>query len=472
MDAFMRESDAFAWYMERDPILRSTVVAVAWLDRCPDWDVLRAKLDRATRLVPLFRKRIVELPQWLATPRWSVDDAFDLSWHLRRIELPAPRTPAAVVEFARRQAMTGFDHARPLWEFTLIDHLDGDQAALVMKVHHSLTDGLGGMELALLLFDTEPDAAPSTDLPEGPARERLDPAAIVGESLARVGGRLAGFVRKQARAAVPSVLHTTIHPLTSLEDALETGRSIYRAMAPARETLSPIMKRRGLGRELDVVEVGVEDLRRAASTVGGTLNDGFMAAVTGGLRRYHERHGAAVEALRVMLPISIRTNDDPIGGNRITLMRFAASVSDPRPERRVADLHRQCLQARRERSIAFTNGIAGTLNLLPARAVRDILKHVDFLASDVPGFSFPVYLAGARLERYVAFGPTIGSSVNLTLLSYNGTCHIGVNLDSAAIPDHGVFVDCMRQGFDEVLALGGEHEPARLPLHHAATLAG
>jgi diacylglycerol O-acyltransferase / wax synthase len=471
MDAFMRESDAFAWYMEKDPVLRSTVVVVAWLEHSPGWDVLCAKVDRATRLVPLFRMRVVELPEWLATPRWSVDHEFDLSWHLRRIEVPDPRTFATVVDFARRQAMTAFDHSRPLWELTLIEHLAHDEAALVMKVHHSLTDGLGGMELARLLFDTEPGATPPAELPKEPADERLDPLTLAWESLARVGGRLAGYVAQRARAAVPSTLRAAIHPMTSLGETVETWRSIIRTVAPVRETLSPIMKARGLGRHLDVVEVGLEDLKRAAASAGGTINDGFMAAVTGGLRRYHERHGAPVEALRVTLPISIRTVDDPMGGNRITLMRFVAPVSDPSPEHRLVDLHRLCRRARSERSLAFTNAIAGTLNLLPAGAVRGILKQVDFLASDVPGFAFPVYLAGARLERYVAFGPTIGSSVNLTLLSYNGRCDVGVTVDTAAIPDHGVFIDCLREGFEEVLALGGDHDPARKPLHEPAVIA-
>ena len=93
-----------------------------------------------------------------------------------------------------------------------------------------------------------------------------------------------------------------------------------------------------------------------------------------------------------------------------------------------------------------------------------MLKHVDFLASDVPGFTFPVYLAGARLERYVAFGPTIGSSANLTLLSYDGTCGIGVTIDTAAVPDADVLVDCLRDGFEEVLALGGSHDSVRMPM--------
>ena len=168
------------------------------------------------------------------------------------------------------------------------------------------------------------------------------------------------------------------------------------------------MKERSQARHLEMLEVQLADLKRAAAAAGGTVNDGFMAAVTGGLRRYHERHGAPVDELRVTMPISIRTPDDPIGGNRITLIRFPVPVSDPDPASRIREMNRRCRAAREERSLPYTDAIAASLNLLPPGVVGSMLKHVDFVASDVPGFPFPVYLAGSRVERYVAFGPTIG----------------------------------------------------------------
>ena len=161
MGAFMRDTDAFTWYMERDPILRSTVVVVAWLASSPDWDVLVANVDRATRLVPMLRHRVLEPPARLATPRWTVDDRFDLTWHLRRIDSPAPHSPETVVALARNAAMTAFDRSYPLWEFTLVERLEGDRAALVMKLHHSLTDWHRGhaTRAVALRRRTQPDAS-------------------------------------------------------------------------------------------------------------------------------------------------------------------------------------------------------------------------------------------------------------------------------------------------------------------------
>ena len=235
-------------------------------------------------------------------------------------------------------------------------------------------------------------------------------------------------------------------------------------MAPVSATLSPVMRRRGLLRHFEVAEMQLHDLKRAAAAAGGRINDGFIAGVTGGLRRYHERHAASVDQLRVTLPISIRTPEDPLGGNRLTLIRFAVPVAQTDPAARIRELATLCRAAQDERSLKYTDGIAATLNLLPRRVIGGMLKHIDFLASNIPGFTFPVYLAGVRIERLVTFGPTTGTAANFTLMSYDGTCSVGINIDTEAVPDPHVLIECVREGFEEVLSLGGAHDHVGLPL--------
>lgn len=449
----MRGSDAFAWYMEHDPMLRSTIVAISWLDRAPDWDRLVTRIDRATRLVPMFRQRIVVPPLRLATPRFTTDPDFDLAWHLRRVEAPAPKTRETVMAVARQEAMDDFDRARPLWRFTVVEGLDGGEAALVMKIHHSLTDGIGGIQLAMLVVDFERDAT-DPPLPEAPAAGRFTGPAVLVDAVLTDLEQAGELAWRQARAALPTLATLARHPLGSARRFLTTVGSVGRMVAPVTETLSPLMTQRSLRRELAFLDVPTADLKRAAKTAGGTLNDAFMAGITGGLRRYHEVHGTTVGELRVTLPISLRAEDDPMGGNRITLMRFAVPVGDPDPVFRMRAIHRRCRDVRDEPAVPHTNGVATGLNLLPAAVIGGMLKHVDFLASNVPGIPVPVYLAGAQVTGYYAFGPTIGASVNVTLLSYAGVCNIGVNIDTAAVPDPDVLMRCLHEGFDEVVAVG------------------
>ena len=358
--------------------------------------------------------------------------------------------------------MSGFDVAHPPWEFTLVEHLDGGCAAFVMKLHHSLTDGIGGMQLLLTLFDTDSEGPTQGPLPVPPARSADGPAQLLAATLLHGGGRLLEFARHQATGAVPRLLRAGRHPVQRARYVIETTRSVGRTVAPVSHTLSPLMTARSLGRDLAMLEVGLGNLKKASAAAGGSVNDGFMAAVTGGLRRYHEHHGQPVDELRVTLPISTRTPDDPIGGNRITLERFAVPVAMRDPTARIRAIARRCRTARDERSVPYANTIAGALNLLPTGAVGTMLKHVDFLASNVPGFGCPLYLGGARVTAYIPFGPTIGAAVNVTLLSYNGTCGIGVTVDTAAVPDTDVFMTCLREGFDEVLALAPSGASAAL----------
>ncbi|MGZ4802890.1 MAG: wax ester/triacylglycerol synthase domain-containing protein, partial [Acidimicrobiia bacterium] len=172
-EAHVSEVDAFTMQLERDPLLRSTIVAVALYDRAPDWQILNDRIDRATRLSPTFREKLVASPWRLAPPRWVVDPDFDLSWHLRRVRVRESGGMAAVLTFARNAGMAAFDHDRPLWEFTLLEGLPEGRSALVMKVHHSLTDGIGGMELALQLFDLEVAPQRPGPMPDAPASEAI-----------------------------------------------------------------------------------------------------------------------------------------------------------------------------------------------------------------------------------------------------------------------------------------------------------
>jgi len=467
--AHMRDSDAFSWYMERDPLLRSTIVTVVVLDRVPDWDRLRERVERATHRLPMFRARVALPPLRLATPRWTEVADLDLDWHVRRARLPLPGGWPELMALASRKAVTAFDAARPLWEMTLVEGLPHGRAALVMVTHHALTDGIGGVHLAMELFDAEASPEPD-DRPVPPEHaEDLAGLRLAWESLEHDAGRLSHLARAFPRAGASAALATLRSPRGALTGTLRTARSIVRFVAPVTDTKSSVMRQRRLARSFHVVEVPLGDLARAAHLTGGHVNDAFLGAVTGGLRRYHERHGAEVDELRVTLPISLRRPGDAPGGNLITLVRLAVPAGLPDPVERMAAIRAVVEQWRVEPSLALTQPIAMALNLLPSRVVGSMLKHVDFLASNVPGFPIPIYLSGARVLGYYPFGPTIGAAINVTLLSYVDVCCIGVSCDTAAVPDPDVLVDCLREGFEEVLALAGEHLPVRLPLQEAAS---
>ncbi len=451
----MRGSDAFSWHMERDPVLRSTVVALLWLDRVPDWDVLAARIDRMSRVMTGLRQRVVEPLFPLTTPRWTYDAHFDLSWHRRRVCAPVPGTPAVVMELARQSAMDAFDRDRPLWQLTLVEGIQGGKAALVLKIHHSLSDGVGGMRMLGVLFDLEREPADLGEMPPAPAGETLGLRAVVGDAVGSVAGSTARLARQGGAAAIRALMHYARDPVGTVRGAAVMARSVYRTAGPILDTKSPLMRERAMTRHLATMEVSLAAMKKAAGIVGGTVNDAYLAAVTGGLGRYHERHGAAAESLRVVVPINIRGEEDANWGNRITLQRLTVPVGEPDPAARMRLLHRITGAARKEPSLPVTDTIARAITMLPAGYVGGVLKHIDFLASNVPGTPVPIYLAGSKVTGFFAFGPTIGSSFNITLLSRCGACDIGINIDTAAVPDPELLLECLRESFAEITALGG-----------------
>ena len=452
MTEFMRNSDAFTWAMESDPRLRSTVVTVVVLDRSPDWAEVRNRFDLISRKVPMLRQRVVPSPP-PAPPRWEDAPDFDLDFHMRRVTATAPGTFDTVLEMARVAAMEDFDRARPLWENTFIDGLENDGAAMILKFHHALTDGVGGIQIGMILFDLSevPEKhGPVAELPEVPP-----PAWLSGyRDTARYDARMVGNALMGTLKSAPKLISNGIRrPVQTASSAAEMAASVYRTVRPVNRTGSPLMKKRSLVRRLGVLEVPFPELRAAAHRSGGALNDAFVAGVAGGLRRYHEKRGVEVGDLHLTMPMSLREEGDEMGGNRITVMRFDVPAGVADPAQRIREIHERTSRVRHEKSLPYTQWIAGALNMMPRWYIGSILRHVDFLCSDVPGIPVPVFLGGARVLTQYAFGPTIGAAVNVTLLTYVDTCALGIDVDTGAIPDYDVFSESLAAGFDEVLAL-------------------
>jgi len=260
------------------------------------------------------------------------------------------------------------------------------------------------------------------------------------------------LARHQVASVVPNLLRAVRHPQQAAKEALATAASIGKVVAPTLTPKSGVMVGRMAMTNFRILEVPVDSLHAAAKRAGGRLNDAFLAGITSGLHLYHQHHGADVDELRVAMPVSLREAAHGEGGNHITVMRFPVPVGAATVTERIEAMRAVVEGIRHERSLEHTATIAGFLNLMPKGVIGAMLKGVDFLASNVPGVPLPLWLEGRRVVRFFPFGPTAGSAVNVTLMSYNGTCCIGVNSDAAAVPDPDVLTECLRAGFAEVCA--------------------
>ncbi|MFF5034969.1 wax ester/triacylglycerol synthase domain-containing protein [Nocardia salmonicida] len=449
---YMSQTDFMSWRMEEDPILRSTIVAVALLDRSPDQARFVDMMHRAVDLVPLFRRK-VEDSKGLAPPRWVDDQDFDLSWHLRRYTLTEPGTWDMVLDFVRTAEMAAFDKDRPLWEFTILDGLHEGRSALVMKVHHSLTDGVGGMQIAREIVDLTREGVRSAGdgFPESPLAHRDSLPSPPRLSWYR--STVEDVTRRAANALGRNSVRVIREPGSACRAASAVAGSTVRLARPVVSTLSPVMTERSTRRHCAVLDVPVGAVAQAAAAAAGSINDAFLAAVLLGMAKYHRHHSTEISELRVTLPISLRAETDPLGGNRISLARFALPADIADPGELVRRVHSTTETWRNEPAIAFSPIIAGALNLLPASILGSMLKHVDFVGSNVIGSPVPLFVAGAEILRYYAFSPTLGSAFNITLLSYATRCCVGINADVEAVPDLAAMTGSIAEGFRAILGL-------------------
>ncbi|HVM07430.1 MAG TPA: wax ester/triacylglycerol synthase family O-acyltransferase [Acidimicrobiales bacterium] len=451
----MSDMDALMWSIEKDPLLRSTITSIALLDGPIDRDRLLDKVERGTRQIPRLRQRPISAPLALAPPKWVVDPNFDIRYHVRFVSTPGTGSLRDLLDFAAPIAMQGFDRARPLWEFVVVENLDGGRSALIQKIHHAITDGVGAIQLALMLLDMErhPTADPGP-LPPEPEPESVATIALMRENLEHETRRQLGIAQRSLRALVSA----RRDPWGAVKNTADTLGSAVRLLAPATTPLSPIMTGRSLSVRFDTLVAPMGDLKSAAKKADGRLNDAFVAAIVGGLDRYHRVHGAATNALRMSMPINIRDDSTQgLAGNQFVPARFPVPLGIADPVERMRAIRGNVSTARAEPALALTEPIAGVLNRLPTtvttQAFGSMLKGIDFVTSNVPGVPFQVYLAGARVEANYAFGPLAGAAINTTLLSYLDEVHIGVNVDPAAVPDHDVLLECLREGLDEIVKL-------------------
>ena len=440
-------TDSILWEIERDPVLRSPILVVALLEAEPDPDRLAAAFERAVAAVPRLRQRI--RPGRLRIGHeWQEDPSFSLAHHLRRVRAPLPGDLRSVLDLAQPILAGDFDRHRALWEAHLIGGLEGGRAALVLKVHHAATDGVGGVQLAGALFDMAADGT-----------------HVSGDDFAPVPESRVRRLFDEAMGALGLAERAVRHPGALLSDVARTAGSLAHLLEPIREPLSPLLRGRGLIRHLDVLEVPMVDLERAAHHVGGTVNDAYLAAVARGLAEYHDRHGVRVEALRVTMPISFRHEGDPLGGNRFAPVRFEIPLDVDDPADRMRALGAIAHRWRDDPAIAFTEAIAAGIRLLPPAAASTLLasmfEAVDVDAVNVPGVPMPVWLAGAAIERLYAFAPPTGAALSVTLLSHVGTACIGIEADGAAVGDPRDLAECVQRGLDEVVALGAPRRARR-----------
>ena len=449
--------DFATWRMATDdPVMRSTILGVMVLDQSPDWDKLCDRYERASRLAPVLRSKVVEGPLDFQTPRVVVDPNFDLSFHMRRFSMPKGSAWADVLDVARRASMADFDKDRPLWQVTVLEDLPGGRSVVIQKLHHAIADGQGAVQLGLALLDFTEEGADLGPMPDAPEPVVLDSTGFMQAVVRNNLGLVAKTAEDVVRGAVPFALSAIKNPLGLIGKIRDTAGSLVKFTKVPLGPMSPIMQGRSINYHFDTIEMDFEQFRAAAARRDRTVNDLFLAAISVGMHHYHEAMGNPIDELRMNMPISLRTSADQ--SNAVTIARFEIPVSNAIDDV-LAAAAETVRSWRAEPALKLADYLAELSRFLPPDMVSAAAQTSDLTASNVPGIPVPVWLAGAQVERMYPLVGTIGAAINVTMLTYNGTANVGVSSDDAAVSDRKQLMESLRHGFREVIgpeALAGD----------------
>jgi diacylglycerol O-acyltransferase / wax synthase len=447
-DRNMSDAEGLMWRLEKDPHLSSTFGTVTILDRAPDFDSFRRRMERAVVTIPRLGQRVMPAPANLSPPVWVDDTNFDIDTHVRRIACPKPGTLRQVLDLASLIIADPFDRTRPLWQFVVVEGMRGGKAAVIQKMHHTITDGERGVELSMQYLDFERDAPepPAIAPADGPDDEPADPIGNDAlKSFIAAGLRLPLGIARQVRdlLADPAGLPD------ATSAASKTLRGIVSQLSETDGARSPLWTTRSLHRRVETARAPFRTTKDAAKRLGGTLNTAFLTAAADAASGYHIEMGEPVESLRASMAISTRTADS--GSNAFSLARLLVPTSAMPIDERFRAIDEASLAAREASRTAGLDTLATITTALPTsvitRLARQQSETIDFATSNVKGSPVPVYIAGAQLVEIYPIGPLGGVAFNLTLMSYLGSLDMALNIDTDAVTEPELLVSCLDRAF-------------------------
>jgi WS/DGAT/MGAT family acyltransferase len=430
----------------------------------PEMDEFLEQIRMRLHLVPRYRHKLAWTALDSGRPVWVDDPSFNLDYHVRHTALPAPGRWEQLQDLTARIFSQQLDRSKPLWEMWLIEGLEDDRFALITKTHHSLIDGIAGVDLATVLFDLSPDPPP---LPNSgrPWQPHPEPGAAHLVAAGLYGATRAGLT------LIEGAVDVLTHPERALSRAREAaegiGEIVWAGLNPAPET--PLNVPIGPHRRFVAVGSQLEDFKMVKNAFGGTVNDVVLAVVAGALRSFlisRGRRTSGVE-MRALVPVSVRAVDEHDGGNRIVVMRgpLPVYISDPLNRLRFVsdamDGLKESKQALGAEVISGAQNFAPPTLLAQASRLNFSTRLFNLIVTNVPGPQFPLYVLGREMLQAipVAFLPE-NHALAIAIMSYNGQMNFGLLGDFDALPDIGVIADGIAGELAKLVSLARDVVPA------------
>jgi diacylglycerol O-acyltransferase / wax synthase len=431
----------------------------------PYADLLEA-FERRLPLVPRYRQRLAFVPLGQGRPRWVDDPHFNLRYHVRSTALASPASERQLKDLAGRVFSQQLDRDKPLWEVWLVEGLDDDRFAVLSKTHHALVDGISGVDIMSVLFDTSPEPSAPTDpgdrwLPRPlPSRAQLLAEALLERATipAEIGRSAKAVLRGPRRIA------------GGIRDAaVGVGAMAWAGLNPAPS--SPYNRSIGPHRRFTWVRTDLGDVKAIKDELGGTVNDVVLSVVAGGLGRHLRRRGVKTDGLelKAMVPVSVRSDVQRGAlGNRVAAMMAPLPVWCQEPVARLDIVSEQLKglksggQAVGAQVLTDLSGFAPPTIMDQASRLMARQRFFNLVVTNVPGPQFPLYLLGRRmLDPFPMVPLAKNQALGVALLSYDGHINFGLVGDFDLMWDLDDFAGDLEDSLAELADAAGVELGAR-----------
>jgi diacylglycerol O-acyltransferase / wax synthase len=391
-------------------------------------------------LVPRYRQRLAFVPLGQGRPVWSDDPHFNPYYHIRHTALPKPADDPALKRLAGRLFSQRLDRSKPLWEIWLVQSMSGGRFALVAKTHHALVDGISGVDITTVLFDTAREPAPTAPPSPWSAKPLPGSAKLLGEALLE-RATVPGEMVRGARA----VMRAPRKAFNQIKEAIESvgATTLEGINAPAPP--SPFNVDIGPHRRYTFLDADLAQFKAIKDSLGGTLNDVVLTSVSLALGRFLRSNGHDTDGLvlKAMVPVSVRTKEQRGAlGNQVAAMWAPLPVGVENP---AECLHKiaKSMEALKNSGQAvgaqvLTNlaGFAPPTILSQAARLQPRQPFFNLVVTNVPGPQFPLYLLGRRLDVLYPVVPLAQrQALGIAVMSYDGHLGFGLLADYDALPE-------------------------------------
>ena len=422
----------------------------------PSYDEFCSSVEHRLPLVPIYRRKLREVPLRLGPPVWVDDPDFDLRYHIRHTALPRPGGDVQLSKLIARVMGQRLDRDFPLWEYWLVDGLADGRWALISKMHHCMVDGVSGTDLYRVIFDLSPEPGP-------PPAADIAPVPAEPTPLALAASAATDLVTRPVMGAI-ALANAVARPREAVRQVSQTARAVARlARSGGPAATSSLSGPIGRQRRYTWARASLADVRTIKRALGGTVNDVVLAAISGGFRTLLLSRGEQPRPHMVpsLIPVSLRApGEERSYDNRVSVVVADLPVHLADPLERLAAVRAEMseLKAIREASAGEALITLGRFTPFPLASLTVRLayrlpqREIVTVTTNVPGPQQPLYSAGRKLVEVIPYVPIATSlRTGISIFSYCGQLTFGVTGDYATTPDIDLLARGIEDGIGELM---------------------